>query len=156
MSDRGCSHLDAIESIKQPQRRECEECVKIGAYWVHLRTCQQCGTTSSSGSQKHGNGTRGSALLPYSLLRRVGGPQFPSLPCALPAPPFCKGHTKAPKIHQHRHSRVTYQCLKSEVIVDVDRFTNRLEFALALAASESLAQTFISHPITAPAFWTIE
>jgi hypothetical protein len=45
MSDRGCSHLDAIESIKQPQRRECAECVKIGAYWVHLRTCQTCGVT---------------------------------------------------------------------------------------------------------------
>jgi len=45
MSDRGCSHLDAIESIKQPQRLECEECVKIGAYWVHLRTCQTCGAT---------------------------------------------------------------------------------------------------------------
>src|SRR5439155_17287641 len=63
---------------------------------------------------------------------------------------------KAPKIHQHRHSRVTYQCLKSEVIVDVDRFTNRLEFALTLAASENLAQTFVSHPVTAPAFWTIQ
>src|SRR5207247_2880656 len=45
MSDRGCSHLNAIESIKQPQRRECEECVKIGARWVHLRTCQTCGVT---------------------------------------------------------------------------------------------------------------
>jgi hypothetical protein len=45
MSDRDCSHLDAIESIKQPQHRECEECVKIGAYWVHLRTCQECGVT---------------------------------------------------------------------------------------------------------------
>ena len=45
MSDRGCSHLDAIDSIKQPQRRECEECVKIGAEWAHLRTCQTCGAT---------------------------------------------------------------------------------------------------------------
>jgi 3-deoxy-D-manno-octulosonate 8-phosphate phosphatase KdsC-like HAD superfamily phosphatase len=47
MSTRGCSHLDAIaiESIKQPERRECEECVKIGDYWVHLRTCQTCGVT---------------------------------------------------------------------------------------------------------------
>src|SRR5947199_9945963 len=45
MSDRGCSHLDAVASIKQPQRRECEECVKIGSYWVHLRTCQICGVT---------------------------------------------------------------------------------------------------------------
>jgi hypothetical protein len=45
MSDRGCSHLDAIRSVKQPEIRECVECVKIGAQWVHLRTCQQCGVT---------------------------------------------------------------------------------------------------------------
>ena len=45
MPDRGCSHLDAIASVKQPQRRECEECVKIGSSWVHLRTCQMCGVT---------------------------------------------------------------------------------------------------------------
>jgi hypothetical protein len=44
MSDT-CSHIDAITSIKQPQRRECKECVKIGATWVHLRTCQECGAT---------------------------------------------------------------------------------------------------------------
>ena len=40
-----CSHLAAIDSIKSPKRLECEECVKIGADWVHLRTCQQCGAT---------------------------------------------------------------------------------------------------------------
>ncbi len=40
-----CVHINAIASIKQPQRRECEECVKIAAYWVHLRTCQTCGVT---------------------------------------------------------------------------------------------------------------
>src|SRR6478672_9436041 len=32
-------------TIKQPTRHECAECVKIGAQWVHLRTCQQCGVT---------------------------------------------------------------------------------------------------------------
>ena len=45
MSDRGCPHLDAIASIKRPERRECAECVKIGDDWVHLRTCQECGVT---------------------------------------------------------------------------------------------------------------
>lgn len=40
-----CSHIEAISSIKQPQRRECAECVKLGATWVHLRTCQECGVT---------------------------------------------------------------------------------------------------------------
>lgn len=40
-----CSHIDSIDDVKQPGRRECEECVPIGARWVHLRTCQTCGVT---------------------------------------------------------------------------------------------------------------
>jgi hypothetical protein len=40
-----CAHIEAIETIKQPGKRVCEECVKIGARWVHLRTCQECGVT---------------------------------------------------------------------------------------------------------------
>jgi len=55
MSGRSCSHLDAIESVKQPEVRECAECVKIGAKWLHLRTCQQCGATlcCDSSPNKH-------------------------------------------------------------------------------------------------------
>jgi Zn-finger in ubiquitin-hydrolases and other protein len=45
MSDRGCAHLNAIASVKLAEIRECAECMKIGAQWVHLRTCQQCGVT---------------------------------------------------------------------------------------------------------------
>ena len=45
MPEQACSHIEAIESLKQPGRRECEECVKIRASWVHLRTCQACGVT---------------------------------------------------------------------------------------------------------------
>jgi hypothetical protein len=40
-----CAHLEAITEVKQPKKRECDECVKIGASWVHLRTCQECGGT---------------------------------------------------------------------------------------------------------------
>ena len=40
-----CSHIDAIADIKPARRRECEKCVKIGARWVHLRTCQTCDAT---------------------------------------------------------------------------------------------------------------
>jgi Zn-finger in ubiquitin-hydrolases and other protein len=45
MSDPVCPHIDAIDSVKKPHKHECEECVKIGAHWVHLRTCQTCGGT---------------------------------------------------------------------------------------------------------------
>ena len=40
-----CAHIRAITTIKHAKRRECEECVKIHARWVHLRTCQTCGAT---------------------------------------------------------------------------------------------------------------
>lgn len=40
-----CAHIEAITTVKQPKERVCEDCVKIGARWVHLRTCQECGGT---------------------------------------------------------------------------------------------------------------
>jgi Zn-finger in ubiquitin-hydrolases and other protein len=40
-----CSHIGAITEVKAPRRRECEDCVKMGSSWMHLRTCQQCGGT---------------------------------------------------------------------------------------------------------------
>jgi Zn-finger in ubiquitin-hydrolases and other protein len=40
-----CPHIGAVKTVKHPQRRECEECVKIGSQWLHLRTCQTCGAT---------------------------------------------------------------------------------------------------------------
>jgi len=49
-----CTHLAAIERVRLPHgRRECAECVKIGAEWVHLRTCQTCGTTLCCDDSPH-------------------------------------------------------------------------------------------------------
>ena len=45
MSAQICAHLAAISTVRQPQRRVCEECIKTGDSWVHLRTCQECGVT---------------------------------------------------------------------------------------------------------------
>lgn len=45
MPPTGCDHIQAITNVKHAKRPECEECVKIHARWVHLRTCQECGAT---------------------------------------------------------------------------------------------------------------
>jgi hypothetical protein len=45
MTDAPCSHIAAVDAVKHPERAECAECVKIGGWWMHLRTCQECGTT---------------------------------------------------------------------------------------------------------------
>jgi len=45
MSAKSCAHIEAIDDVKQARAYQCAECVKIGARWVHLRTCQTCGIT---------------------------------------------------------------------------------------------------------------
>ena len=44
MSSAVCSHLDTIEFTAIPDPVVgCEECLKIGSRWVHLRMCMECG-----------------------------------------------------------------------------------------------------------------
>jgi uncharacterized UBP type Zn finger protein len=39
-----CSHLHRIEVKELPAEIEgCEECLKTGSQWVHLRQCRTCG-----------------------------------------------------------------------------------------------------------------
>ena len=45
MANGVCSHIEELTEVKGPEVRECEDCVKMGARWVHLRTCQECGGT---------------------------------------------------------------------------------------------------------------
>ena len=45
MADKSCAHIESIHDVKPPRARQCDECVLIGATWVHLRTCQTCGGT---------------------------------------------------------------------------------------------------------------
>ena len=53
-----CEHIQAISTVKHPQRHVCEECVKIKAQWVHLRTCQNCGTTLCCDSSPNRHATQ--------------------------------------------------------------------------------------------------
>lgn len=53
-----CQHIDAVAEIKQPDARQCDECVKIGSSWVHLRTCQTCGGTRCCDSSPNRHATK--------------------------------------------------------------------------------------------------
>lgn len=45
MPEGACAHIAGIGAVKRAKHQLCDECTKIGARWVHLRTCQECGTT---------------------------------------------------------------------------------------------------------------
>src|SRR5690242_8588674 len=37
-----CSHLDEVRTV-EPSSTGCEDCLRIGGRWVHLRLCMTCG-----------------------------------------------------------------------------------------------------------------
>ena len=38
-----CSHLDTIVANVPPSSTGCEDCLRIGSRWLHLRRCMLCG-----------------------------------------------------------------------------------------------------------------
>lgn len=43
MADAQCSHLDQVRDVAPKTPDGCEECLKTGMGWVHLRMCSSCG-----------------------------------------------------------------------------------------------------------------
>ena len=47
-----CTHLDQINDV-QPSARGCEDCLRQGDAWVHLRECLTCGHVGCCDSVCH-------------------------------------------------------------------------------------------------------
>ena len=43
MADEICTHLDQVDADAKPSSQGCEDCLRIGGTWVHLRMCLTCG-----------------------------------------------------------------------------------------------------------------
>jgi len=57
-SDEICSHIESITDVTHAKHHQCDECVKIGSRWVHLRTCQTCGATLCCDSSPNRHATK--------------------------------------------------------------------------------------------------
>ena len=38
-----CSHLGQVDAEAEPSSPGCEDCLRDGSRWVHLRMCRVCG-----------------------------------------------------------------------------------------------------------------
>jgi hypothetical protein len=63
-----CEHVRAIDEVKVPRKQECDECVKNGDDWVHLRTCQTCGGTHCCDSSPNRHATRHAQLSGHPVI----------------------------------------------------------------------------------------
>src|SRR5262249_10759294 len=52
-----CEHIDQIHNVK-PHSRGCEDCLKTGDTWIHLRLCLTCGHVGCCDSSKNKHATK--------------------------------------------------------------------------------------------------
>ncbi|MGZ3873000.1 MAG: UBP-type zinc finger domain-containing protein [Mucilaginibacter sp.] len=63
-----CKHLAAIKTLKHAKDYVCEECIKTGAQWVHLRTCQTCGVTLCCDSSPNRHASKHAAAADHPVV----------------------------------------------------------------------------------------
>ena len=68
MEDEACAHLRDLQDVKLAKKRECEECMKIGATWLHLRTCQACGGTRCCDSSPNQHASKHAAASGHPVI----------------------------------------------------------------------------------------
>jgi monovalent cation:H+ antiporter-2, CPA2 family len=52
-----CRHLDFVRTDR-PRSSGCEECLKLGDNWVHLRLCRTCGHVGCCDDSKNRHATK--------------------------------------------------------------------------------------------------
>lgn len=52
-----CAHLSEIVQVT-PSAQGCEDCLKIGSGWVHLRLCETCGHVGCCDSSPNRHATK--------------------------------------------------------------------------------------------------
>jgi len=52
-----CEHVSSIKDVT-PSADGCEDCLKIGASWVHLRLCEECGHVGCCDSSPNKHATK--------------------------------------------------------------------------------------------------
>jgi Zn-finger in ubiquitin-hydrolases and other protein len=65
-----CTHLDHIHKVK-PSANGCEDCLKIGGTWVHLRMCMECGHAACCDSSPNKHATKHFHATKHPIMRSI-------------------------------------------------------------------------------------
>ena len=65
-----CTHMDQIRPVK-PHTKGCEECLKMGDTWVHLRLCLECGHVGCCDSSKNKHATKHFHLTKHPIMKSI-------------------------------------------------------------------------------------
>jgi hypothetical protein len=65
-----CGHLDHVKHV-HAKTRGCEECLKMGDSWVHLRLCMECGHVGCCDDSKNKHATKHFHHEKHPIMRSV-------------------------------------------------------------------------------------
>ena len=65
-----CTHLSHVHKVT-PHTKGCEECLKMGDTWVHLRLCMECGHVGCCDSSKNKHATKHFHRAKHPIMRSL-------------------------------------------------------------------------------------
>ena len=65
-----CEHVKQAKDL-QPNKHECEDCVRMGDQWVHLRICLTCGHVGCCDSSKNTHATKHAHATKHEVIRSI-------------------------------------------------------------------------------------
>jgi Zn-finger in ubiquitin-hydrolases and other protein len=63
-----CTHLDTVQQVS-PSAPGCEDCMRTGDRWVHLRMCQTCGHVGCCDSSPNRHATAHNHTTGHAIVR---------------------------------------------------------------------------------------
>ena len=67
---KGCAHIAGIQTVT-PSALGCEECLKSGSQWLHLRICRTCGHVGCCDSSPRKHATKHFHEAGHPVMRSV-------------------------------------------------------------------------------------
>ena len=64
-----CTHLDAIADVEPSTTEGCEDCLREGGQWVHLRLCLTCGHVGCCDSSPNRHASKHAAAAEHPLVQ---------------------------------------------------------------------------------------
>jgi len=64
-----CTHVDEVEIDTPATGTGCEECLAMGAHWLHLRRCMRCGHIGCCDSSPNKHASKHSRAVGHALVQ---------------------------------------------------------------------------------------
>ena len=64
-----CTHINTIKNVTPHTTEGCEDCLRIGGRWVHLRLCLECGHVGCCDSSPNKHATKHYHATKHPIIR---------------------------------------------------------------------------------------